>query len=94
MNEDEREYLIGSAALRLAPDTRVYQALTSGQPVPRSKLTAGVLDAIEEPVDGPPIALDVLLALRVEAALGVVDGEEPARAPSAPAQPIAGGRST
>jgi AAA domain len=67
VNEEERRYLLGSAALRLACDQRAYQALTNGVPVLRSRLNADLLAAVGEPLEGEPLELDEMLALRVEA---------------------------
>jgi len=68
-DEREREYLLGSAAMSLSAqgDLRAYQALMNGIPVPRHRLDPATLAAIQEPLEGDPIALDELLALRVEA---------------------------
>jgi hypothetical protein len=66
MNEAEREYRLGSAAMWLARDQRAYQVLTAGQPVARSRLHANKLLAIGEPIKGEPLALDDALALSVE----------------------------
>jgi hypothetical protein len=72
-NNEDLEYLLGSAAMSLAADQRSYQALTSGVAVPRHRLVANVLAAIGEPLEGEPLELDETLALRVEATRKVDD---------------------
>jgi len=59
---------ISAAAGRLAPDLTAYEALIAGLSVPRRKLSPDVLAMIDEPVDGPALALSDELALRVEVA--------------------------
>jgi AAA domain len=88
VNADEREYLIGSAAMALGGDLRAYQALTNGLPVPRDRLDAAMLERIGEPVAGDPLALDEALALRVEAARPVPAPEqEPSDEPPSESEP-------
>ena len=66
MTDEEREYLLGSAALWLAQDLAACQVLIAGEPVARSRLHGNRLLAIGEPINGEPLQLDDRLALRVE----------------------------
>jgi hypothetical protein len=68
MADEDHAYRRGLAALKLAGDIEACQALTAGIPVNRSRLVRATLDAIGEPADGEPLALDDELALRIEAA--------------------------
>jgi hypothetical protein len=60
------EYRIGWAAMMLAGDLAVCEALQRGLPVPRWRLNWRVLKAIGEPLRGAPLVLSEELALRVE----------------------------
>ena len=57
------------AAVVLACDLTTCEGLLRGLPVPRHRLMGGVLIAIDEEPDGPPIVLTEELGLRIELAL-------------------------
>jgi AAA domain-containing protein len=67
---DGRAELLGDrrawAAITLAADVDAAEGLIVGQPVPRDRLAADVLERLGEMASGPPITLDDDLALRVE----------------------------
>lgn len=57
------------AAVVVAADVDACEGLLRGLAVPRHRLHGGVLAAIDEDPDGPPLQLSDELALRLELAL-------------------------
>lgn len=69
------------AGILLARDVEASRALIRGLPVPRKRLNPKALAALGEPEEGPDIALDDELALRLEVQLPLKgDGAKPAGA--------------
>jgi hypothetical protein len=67
---DDRDARLLAAAGRLSRDGDLvtHLALCAGQPVPRRRLRAEALRALDEPSEGEPVVLDDALALRLEVA--------------------------
>lgn len=75
------------AALMLARDPTAMEALAAGLPVPRRHLRPGVLAAVGEAIEGPDVALDDELALRLD--IGLTGTEVPEAAETVPRFPRA-----